>query len=123
MTWRKEDLVAARENAVALAEKAVDLKASDPVVLDVSATSDMFSHLVILTANSQRHAVTLGEALRLEAKGRGLHKLGMEGTDEGKWILLDLTDIVVHVFLPEVREYYNLEFLWADAVRVDMANV
>ncbi len=118
--WPKEELLASRANAVRLAQRAVDEKAADPIVLDVSGSSDMFTHLVIMSASSSRHARALADSLRALAKELGMYLLGAEGLGEGRWVLLDMTDVVVHIFLPEVREFYNLEVLWADASRVPL---
>jgi ribosome-associated protein len=116
--WPQEEVLAARASALAIAAKAREEKAADPLVLDVSGSSDLFTHLVILTATSSRHARALADTVLALAKERGLYRLGVEGAAEGRWILVDLTDVVVHVFLPEVREFYNLEIHWADAERV-----
>ncbi|MHC5080039.1 MAG: ribosome silencing factor, partial [Planctomycetota bacterium] len=109
-----------REDALALGRKAQDLKGVNPQVLDVSAATVLFHAMVIVSASSRRHAKALAEGLLVEAKTRNMYKLGVEGMDEASWILLDLTDVIVHIFLPEMREYYNLEFLWADAETVPL---
>ncbi|MHC4778726.1 MAG: ribosome silencing factor [Planctomycetota bacterium] len=113
-----EEAKASLEDALAFVRRAKELKGEDPVVLDVSKIADLFRFMLIVTANSRRHAQTLCDVLSEEAKHRGVSKLGIEGYEEGKWVLLDLNDVLVHVFLPEVREYYGLEDLWADAPTV-----
>jgi ribosome-associated protein len=120
MQWPKEELRASRENALALAARARETKAVETLVLDVSKSSELFSHLVIVTATSSRHARALADEVRACAGERGMFRLGVEGYEEGRWVLVDLTDVVVHVFLPEVRDFYNLEVLWADAERVPL---
>lgn len=119
MAERNEEL-RAREDAVALAVRARELKATGAVVLEVGGITFLFRTVVILTAMSRRHAQSLAQDLLAEAKRRTMFKLGVEGVEEGNWILLDLADVVVHVFLPELREFYDLETLWADAPRVEL---
>jgi ribosome-associated protein len=115
-----EEVRASREDARAFVRVARDEKGADAVVLDVSRIADLFRFMILLTATSRRHAQALCDEVRREARARGVKKLGVEGYEEGKWILLDLNDVIVHVFLPEVRDYYGLEDLWADAAVVDV---
>ena len=61
----------------------------------------------------------IARSINEDLKKMGLHSLGMEGFEEGKWILMDYDDVVVHVFLDPVRKFYDLEGLWLDAPRVD----
>jgi ribosome-associated protein len=115
-----EEVRASRDDARAFVRRARSVKGDDPVVLDVTRIADFFRFMVLLTATSRRHAQTLCDEILDEAKARSVSKLGVEGYDEGNWILLDLNDVIVHVFLPEIREYYGLEDLWADAAVVDV---
>ncbi len=116
----EEDVQTAREDARTLAGKAVERKGIDPLVLDISKASDLFHCMVIVTAMSRRHARTLAGEIEKEAENRGMFRLGVEGADEARWVLIDLVDVVVHIFLPEVREYYSIENLWADAEEVPL---
>jgi ribosome-associated protein len=111
MATRPERL--ARANQVA--EAALDRKAQDLVALDVSELTSYADTLLIATGTSDRHARSIADAIREAATARGEKPLGVEGYEEGRWVLIDLGDVIVHVFQREVREAYDLERLWSDA--------
>jgi len=111
MATRAERL--ARANRVA--EVALDKKAVDLVALDVSALTSYADTFVIATATSDRHARAIADAIREAESASGGKPLGVEGYDEARWVLIDLGDVIVHVFLEEVRAVYDLERLWSDA--------
>jgi ribosome-associated protein len=104
------------------ARAADDKKAADIVVQEMRTALLITDYFVIVTGanNRQVDAITeaIEEALRKEA---GIKPIGREGLDEQTWVLLDYGDIVVHVFQPELREFYRLESLWSDAPFVDLA--
>ncbi len=89
-----------------------DHKAKDIVVLNVSDITDITDLMIICTGSSNRHIKTLADYVIVNAKKKGLEILGVEGEKEGEWILIDLVDAIVHIMLPPVREFYNLEKLW-----------
>ncbi len=89
-----------------------DLKAEAIVRLDVRHLTSVTDLMVIATGRSNRHVRAVAETLLEQSKARGLTPLGVEGLDGGEWVLIDLADIVVHVMLPKVREFYDLEKLW-----------
>jgi len=92
-------------------------KGIDPVLIDVSAASGYTDFLLIVSGRSDRHVEALAEAVQ-QALGRlRVRPIGVEGTG-GRWMLLDYADVVVHVFYPPVRDFYDLEALWIDAPRV-----
>lgn len=105
------DIPAWRLCVNALLEK----KASDIVALDVHGISSFADTFVIASGQSTRQVAALGEHLirRLKEEGTGL--LGVEGLKEGRWALIDLGDVVVHIFFEPVREFYDIEGLWSDA--------
>ncbi len=74
---------------------------------------------VIATANSRRLSHAIASEIDAEMKKLGEHKLGMEGSEEGRWILIDYGDFVVHVFSGDARSYYALEELWGDPPRLE----
>ena len=111
MATRAERL--ARANRVA--EAALDKKAVDLVALDVSELTSYADTFVIATATSDRHSRAIADAIRDAEIAGGAHPLGVEGYEEARWVLIDLGDVIVHVFLAEVREVYDLERLWSDA--------
>ena len=99
---------------------ALDKKALDPLALDLRGISSVAEYFVILTGTSDRHVQAVAENVIEAFKSIGIKTLGEEGLREGKWVLLDYGEIVVHVFLEPVREYYDIERLWIDAPRLDL---
>ena len=89
-----------------------DLKAQNPVILDVTELTDMMDYLVIASGTSNRHVKSLASNVSMEAKKRGMMPLGVEGEDAGEWVLVDFGDVVIHVMLPATRDFYDLERLW-----------
>jgi ribosome-associated protein len=103
------------DNATWVAEAALGKKAERVVALDVSALTSIADVFVIATGTSDRHARAIADAIVEEAPRHGRRVLGVEGYEDARWLLIDLDDVIVHVFLPEVREAYDLERLWSDA--------
>ena len=93
------------------------LKGNELTVVDVSEMTDVTSKLVIASGTSNRHVRSLAENVAMEAKRADYQPLGREGEDSGEWVLVDLGEVVVHVMLPETRDYYNLEKFWTDFKR------
>lgn len=91
-----------------------DLKGVDIKVLDVRGKSDVTDILVIGSGTSTRQIRALAENVREKVKERGVRPFGVEGDQESGWVLVDLGDVVVHVMLPETRDFYNLEKLWGE---------
>jgi len=92
-----------------------DLKAEDITVLDVRDKTTVTDWLVIATGSSSRHVKSIANNVAVEAKEAGKPPLGIEGENDGEWVLVDLGDIIVHVMQHQVREYYDLESLWSVA--------
>jgi len=103
------------ERAAFVAEAALGKKAERLVALDVRAVTSYADTLIIMTGNSDRHARSIADAISEAVSAHGEHPLGVEGYQEGRWVLIDLGDVVVHIFQPELREDYDLERLWSDA--------
>jgi len=91
-----------------------DLKAVNPVTLDVAALTDVMDYLVIASGTSNRHVKSLANNVCMEAKKQGMRPIGVEGDDAGEWVLVDFGDVVVHVMLPATRDFYDLERLWVN---------
>jgi ribosome-associated protein len=92
-----------------------DMKAVNVKVLDVRGLTDIADVMVIASGTSDRHVRSIADRLVEKAKSAGCRPLGTEGARDGEWVLVDLQDIVVHVMLPRVREFYGLERLWEHA--------
>jgi ribosome-associated protein len=97
---------------LAVATALDDMKAVNIRVLDVRGLTDIADTMVIASGNSDRHVRSIAERVVEKAKAAGFRPLGTEGARDGEWVLVDLQDIVVHVMLPRVREFYGLERLW-----------
>ncbi len=89
-----------------------DLKGQDIEMLDVSDMTTITDAMVIVSGTSSRHVRSLADNVVMKAKDRGHQPLGVEGEQQGDWILVDLNDVLVHVMLPKTRDFYNLEKLW-----------
>jgi ribosome-associated protein len=89
-----------------------DLKAVNVKVLDVRGVTDFADTLVIASGNSDRHVKSIADRVVEFAKKAGFRPTGVEGERDGEWVLVDLNDVIVHVMLPRVREFYRLEDLW-----------
>ncbi len=98
-----------------------DNGARDIVLLDLRRATPLLDFFVIATANSRRLSHAIASEIDAEMKKLGEHKLGMEGLEEGRWILIDYGDFVVHVFSGESRSYYALEDLWGDPPQLECA--
>jgi ribosome-associated protein len=120
MTRKEVNRLNSTDMARLAAGAALDIKALDPLILDLRGISSVAEFFVILTGTSNRHVVAVAENVMDAFKAVGIKALGDEGTREGKWVLLDYGEIVVHVFLEPVREYYDIERLWIDAPRLDL---
>jgi ribosome-associated protein len=104
--------------ALACARAAIDKKAENVKILDLSGISGFTDFFVICSGMSDRQVQAIGTSVDQEMTNAGQEILSSEGTSEGRWVLMDMGDVVVHVFLDALREYYDLETLWADAPRV-----
>lgn len=90
-----------------------ELKARDLKELDVSNLTSVTESMIIVSGTSNRHVKSMADKVIEEAKALGERPLGVEGAEEGEWVLVDLDELVVHIMLPRVRDFYNLEKLWA----------
>ena len=98
-----------------------ELKAQNITELDVRDVTSMADYMVIASGTSNRHVQALVDNVAEKAKQAGHRPIGVEGEDGGEWVLLDLQDTLVHVMLPKVREFYNLEKLWSLGPASDVA--
>jgi ribosome-associated protein len=107
--------------AQACAKSALEKKALDLRILQITELSSLADYLVIATGTSDRHVQAIAEAVRVEQKqNNATSPLAVEGLDDGRWVLLDYGDVMVHIFQDEVRKFYDLEGLWIEAPEVDV---
>jgi ribosome-associated protein len=90
-----------------------DVKGAEIKVIDVRGLTSITDRMVIVSGTSSRHIKALAENVVLEARRHGFAALGVEGEETTGWILVDLSDVVVHIMMPETREFYALEKLWS----------
>jgi ribosome-associated protein len=101
-----------------IAQLLLDKKASDVLVLDVRGMASYADYIVLASAESDRQVSAMAENVHVKLKAEdALHPSGTEGTEMGQWVLLDYGEVVAHLFLNDVRAFYDLEGLWADAPR------
>jgi ribosome-associated protein len=107
------------QRALVAAKTALENRGRDVVVLDLRELTPMFDYFVLATGTSRRQLHAMSEEIdhALE-EGLGDKRMGIEGYQESRWVLLDYGDIVIHLFEPETRDYYALEQLWGKAKRV-----
>jgi len=89
-----------------------ELKAKETVEIDVRGKTSVCDFMVVTSGTSSRHVKSIADEVVKHSKRLGVQPLGVEGEREAEWVLVDLGDVVVHVMLPRVREFYALERLW-----------
>jgi ribosome-associated protein len=89
-----------------------DSKAEDLVSIDIAGKSSLGDHMVVASGRSHRHVGAIAERLLQDLKAAGGHDLRVEGRPHCDWVLIDQGDVIVHVFRPEVRHFYNIEKMW-----------
>ena len=109
----------ALEHARVCARIADDNRGKDIVLLDLRNATALVDFFVIVTAVSRRQSHAIASEIDQEMKKLGEAKLGLEGSEEGRWTLIDYGDFVVHIFSPDDRTYYALEDIWGDAPQLD----
>lgn len=123
LTKKTSNELTARDRARIVMEAAFDKKAEDVIALHVGPLVSTADYFVIATGTNDRQVVAIVDEIEKRLrKDHGIKPLGIEGRAEGHWVLLDYADVVVHVFLPDVRNEYRLERLWGEAEKMRLAN-
>lgn len=111
------------EELVGLAVRTVSAhKGQDPVILDVRGLCGFADYFLICSGGSRRHVLALAQHLQEALEQDGVKPLGVEGLESGQWVLLDYNDVIIHLFIKPLREFYDLEGLWLEAKRVPAAD-
>jgi len=112
-----------KEKAFLCAQALMDRKAIDLVILEVKDLSSFTDYFLICSGNSDRQVQAIATHAEEKLGKEGLHPLGIEGKRDGRWVLLDYGDVVIHVFYHPVREFYDLERLWSEAPQLELPAV
>lgn len=99
---------------------AIEKKAIDPVLLEMKGMTSFTDYFLLCSGKSDRQVQAIAQAIEETLKQKGIQPLGQEGVKEGRWILMDYEDVIVHIFLEPIRKFYDLEGLWIDAPRVSI---
>ena len=100
---------------------AFERKAESIIAIDVKELTSYTDTLIIIEAHSQRQLAAIAEHIITSLKKIQIYVLGTEGLKGGEWVLLDYGDVVIHIFESDIKSYYNLEGLWADAPKYDLS--
>ena len=111
-------VMSSKEKALLCARSAIEKKAENVKILDLSLLSGFTEYFVICSGTSDRQVQAITDTVESEMRRIGSKLYSSEGYGDGRWVLMDLGDVVAHVFLDALREYYDLESLWKDAPHV-----
>lgn len=110
-------IVETKDKAQECGRLALEKKAADVLVVELAGLTDIADFFVLANGTSERHVRTVVDAIQIGMKEKAIKPLATEGYDEGRWVIVDYGDVIVHVFLEELRELYDLEDLWIEAKR------
>jgi ribosome-associated protein len=108
------------EKTLHLTHAALEKKACDLVVLDVRELTSIADYFIICSGRSDRQVQSIAQGLQEDALEEGFKPFAVEGTQRGHWVLMDFSDVIVHIFYEPVREFYDLDGLWGDAPRATL---
>lgn len=108
------------EKALLLTRFALEKKAYDLVLMEVRELTSIADYFLICTGRSDRQVQSIAQELEEKLGGMGMPPLSVEGMTRGQWVLMDFSDVIVHIFYQPVREFYDLEGLWSHAPRVEL---
>lgn len=101
-----------------MVDAALERNARETVLLDLRGLSDATDYFVIASGDSDTHTRAIAENIIGRMERAGIRPLGVEGASAATWILIDYISVIVHIFLPRVRDFYELERLWGDAPQI-----
>ncbi len=109
-----------KEMALRIAEAAEDRRARELTILDMRGLMTICDYFVICNGRSRRHVDAIAQEVDEQMSDLGIEPRHIEGIPDASWVIIDYLDVVLHVFEPEARSFYNLEGLWHDAARVEV---
>jgi ribosome-associated protein len=107
-----------KEKSIACVNAALEKKAVDVVLLKIKGIVSYADYSLICGGRSDRQVQAIAQSIEMNLKESGHRPLGIEGMSQGRWVLIDYGDVIVHVFQESVRSFYDLEGLWIDAPRI-----
>ncbi len=108
------------EKTLLLARSALEKKACDLVVMEVRELTSIADYFIICSGRSDRQVQSIAQGIAENLRQAGLSPASVEGANRGHWVLMDFSDVIVHIFYEPVREFYDLDGLWGDAPRIDL---
>jgi ribosome-associated protein len=115
----KEVFKDSKEKSIFCAQAALEKKAFDITILELKKASSLTDYFLICSGRSDRQVQAIAQSIEEKMGEQGIQPLGEEGMREGRWVLVDYDDVVIHIFYDQVRRYYDLEGLWIEAPRVN----
>ena len=113
----------ATKDILNIAQIIIDKKGLNVMALDIKKTCGFCDYLVIAEGSALPHVKSIAKTIVTELKQKGVFVNNIDGQKEGDWIVLDFSDVMVHIFLPEIREKYQIERLWSDSKIIDLRGV
>jgi ribosome-associated protein len=108
-----------KEKSLFCAKAALEKKAFNVTILELKKASSLTDYFLICSGRSDRQVQAIAESIEEKMSEKGARPLGEEGMREGRWVLMDYDDVVIHIFYDPVRRHYDLEGLWIEAPRID----
>ena len=108
------------DKALLLTRFALEKKARDLVVMDVRDVTSIADYFIVCSGSSDRQVQSIAQGIEENLSAAGHRPLSVEGVHRGHWVLMDFSDVIVHIFYEPVREFYDLEGLWGHAPRVEL---
>lgn len=114
--------MAGEEKALLVADWLYEKQGEDIVIMNVTGLSSVTDMTIVVSARGAKHAKALAEHLLDKAAEKKVEFLSMEGHKTGEWVLVDLNDVLIHVFQSDLRDFYNIEGMWSEAPRIEFKN-
>jgi ribosome-associated protein len=115
----KEAFKDSKDKSIFCAQAALEKKAFDITILELKKTSSLTDYFLICSGRSDRQVQAIAQSIEEKMGQKGIRPLGEEGMREGRWILMDYDDVIIHIFYDQVRLYYDLEGLWIGVPKIN----